>query len=88
MHSVRDRTFQNEVVALDDHQFINCHLHNCELRFCGAAFLLKDTSILGCRWIFGGCALRTLSLVSTFGLSVGGEFVDPSAELSSLMGTH
>jgi len=88
METIRDRTFLAETVSLDDREFIGCHLQDCELRYSGGEFLLKDTSINGCKWSFGGCALRTLVLSRTFDLHIGSEFRDLSAEFSPMTLWH
>ena len=84
MDEIQDKTFNQEIVVLDEQRFTNCHLINCELRYSGGEFVLAGTSMVGCKWTFGGAAQRTLTLMRTLKLSFGDEFKDQTADILPL----
>jgi hypothetical protein len=65
---IRNSTFQNELVVLDDKAFFHCSFEECELRYHGGPVTFQETAIIGCSWSFGGAAHRTINLLQLFGL--------------------
>ena len=67
----RDKNIANETLVMDEAAFFECSLRDCKLVYSGGVVVLKDTTMHGCRWEFGGAALNTIELLTNLGLLKG-----------------
>ena len=60
--------FIAEEVSLDGNHFQDCTLDKCTLSYDGGAVIFERTRILGCCYIFGSEARRTVDLLRVVGI--------------------
>jgi hypothetical protein len=66
--------FDKTRVTVDETDFRNCTITNCELTYSGGTFGWANTTMKNCRLVLRGPAAITVSFLEKFGL------VDPSQE--------
>ncbi len=86
MEDIRDAAFESQIVVVDDKTFVNCNFLNCELHYGGGPCVFLETSIIGCRWSFGGSARRTLALIQTLEIEVSQTDFRENADMSYFSG--
>jgi len=64
--------FDKTRITLDDTQFANCEISNCEIIYSGGIFGWTNTNMTNCRLVFRGPAAMSVRLLEVFGL------IDPS----------
>jgi hypothetical protein len=67
MEVYNDRTFENEMVRLDDGAFYRCRFADCHLLYGGGEVVLQECRIERCQVHFYGPAARTMSLLPPLG---------------------
>lgn len=72
MKKVRNRTIEDETVALDDTEFRNCKFLNCQMNYSGALFGCFDCEITGCRYNFFDAAANTIRFLQYARVLEGG----------------
>ena len=69
----QNETLENLALCVEEHQFNNCRLVNCQLIYDGGPFHLANTSFLNCQWQFRERAHNTVQLLQTIGLLQRGQ---------------
>ncbi len=67
MQKVKNKTFENEDITIDEHEYINCRFVNCSFTYSGSPFALINTDFEisgGLRLNFGPPAEGTLKFLS------------------------
>ena len=70
MEDVRNQQYRNELVLLDDKNFIDCELLECVLEYHGGPVTFLETAVIRCKWSFGSAAHRTINLLQFFDLEI------------------
>ncbi len=83
MHTVQSRTFEDEVLVIDDTLYSDCVLINCTLEYSGGPVAFERTRMRGCQYVFFGRARRTVHFLQGVGLLEHG--ANEWAEFSSLV---
>jgi len=65
---VENQRIEGETVALDGKAFVNCVLIDCVVEYSGSPFMLVDTELKGCRYVFFGAAKGTVHLLQSVGM--------------------
>ncbi len=73
MKTVKGKTFDKTTVMIDDTEFVNCKITNCELVYSGGPFGWVETSISKCFITLRGASAFTAGFLEKFGL------IDPQA---------
>ncbi|MGI4827581.1 MAG: hypothetical protein ACRYFU_05240, partial [Janthinobacterium lividum] len=73
MEDVRDRKFRNELVFLDDKNFIDCEFLGCQLEYHGGPVTFFESPVIRCHWSFGSAAHRTINLLQFFDLEIAAD---------------
>lgn len=68
METISSRTFEGQLMSIDNKRFINCEILDCVLEYSGHAVSFEHTRLKGCRYVFFGRARRTVHLLQGFGL--------------------
>ena len=68
MHTVSSRTFEGEVLTIDDTLYCDCVLINCTLEYSGGPVAFERTKMRGCQYVFFGRARRTVHFLQGVGL--------------------
>jgi hypothetical protein len=68
MTKVENQLIEGQSLSIDDVAFINCTLKDCVLEYSGGSFMLVDTEIKGCRYIFYGAARGTIHFLQSVGM--------------------
>lgn len=73
MQTVQNRTFEGEVLTLDDTLYCDCVLINCTLEYSGGPVAFERTRMRGCHYVFFGRARRTVHFLQGVGLLFGND---------------
>ncbi len=68
MKTVQGKTFNRVTVAIDDTEFANCTITNCELIYSGGPFGWVETDMTNCLITLRGAAAFTAGFLEKFGL--------------------
>lgn len=68
MQTVQNRTFDGEVLTVDDTLYCDCVLINCTLEYSGGPVAFERTRMHGCHYVFFGRARRTVHFLQGVGL--------------------
>jgi hypothetical protein len=78
---LENQRIEGQTLSIDGLALINCTLVDCILEYSGTQFLLVDTEIIRCRYVFYGPAKGTVHFLQSVGMmhhkpSEWGEFSD------------
>jgi hypothetical protein len=63
---IKNQTFRDATIEVDEKRFIDCQFFNCTLWYKGGNYGWERTVFHpGCVWKFDGCALRTVGLLKS-----------------------
>ncbi|MBE7158105.1 MAG: hypothetical protein INR62_06660 [Rhodospirillales bacterium] len=65
---VKDQTFRDEILTIDNTHYSNCMLIRCTLEYSGGPVAFEHTQMKGCRYVFFGKARRTVHFLQGVGL--------------------
>ncbi len=68
VQTVQNRTFEDEILTIDDTLYCNCVLINCTLEYSGGPVAFERTKMRGCHYVFFGRAKRTVHFLQGVGL--------------------
>ena len=68
MKTVTGRTFNRQTVTIDDTEFVNCQITNCELVYSGGPFAWVETDITNCLITLRNASAFTAGFLEKFGL--------------------
>jgi len=70
MTEIKDQTFLNAVVDIDEKRFVSCKFKGCIFRYKGGEWESNGRNTLDamCTWKFEDAALRTVNLLQRIGL--------------------
>lgn len=68
MQTVQNRTFEGEILSIDDTLYSDCVLINCTLEYSGGPVAFERTQMRGCQYVFFGRARRTVHFLQGVGL--------------------
>lgn len=68
MDTIVHKTFQDEVVGIDNKSFVHCSMTNCTLQYHGEPVSFYATRLSRCKYIFLGPAKRTVLFLQETGL--------------------
>lgn len=68
MNTIHSRTFEDEVLTIDDTLYSDCVLINCTLEYSGGPVAFERTRMRGCNYVFFGKARRTIHFLQGVGL--------------------
>lgn len=64
-----NETITGQRIVLDENEYRNCTLVNCEIVYRGGVVTF-EFKVVGCHWRFEGCAFNTLKLATGLGMVV------------------
>ena len=64
MKKISNKSFENQLVKLDDRYYENCIFKNCIIEYSGSSYIgLENNNFYECRWSFAGPAGQTLAFL-------------------------
>lgn len=81
MAQFKNRTFEDQRMVLDGHEYDGCTFQRCELVYAGGKLpSLTNNNFDQCRWTFDGAAARTLAFLSGMYRGGGKELIEQTFE--------